>query len=172
MANSLEVKIVQSMFHRILQHSGEFDLTNEIIVASPYQLQVHLLRAKLNGGFCNPRNGAGRDLNVLVESIDSLQGSERQIAIISLTRSNRARTIGFLNDAARLNVGITRAKRLLILIGDFSTMTRSSVVATVYNGVCEGAPRTRIECFRPTSSRDVDHAEELFQKRVDLALNQ
>ena len=172
MYNATEYEIVNRLLHRIFQLCGDIDLTNEIIVASPYQSQVELLRARIRGSFCNERNGPGRDLNVLVDSIDALQGSERQVAIISLCRSNRQRNIGFLTDAARLNVAVTRAKRLLILVGDFSTMTRSRVLSNIYNSVTNGAPRTRIEFHRPSSSRAIDEHEQAFAQRIQSALGQ
>jgi len=171
LGNYLEGEVVNMLLHRILQHMGEADLVNQIVVASPYHVHAEVVRAHLRGGFCNPRNGAGRHLNVLVESIDALQGSEREVAIITFARSNPERNIGFLCDAARLNVAVTLAKRLLVLVGDFRTLTRSPVLSSIYNSVCRGAPRTRIEFHSPRSSRNVGHAEEVFQQRVELEFN-
>ena len=49
--------------------------------------------------------------------------SERDIIAISLTRSNRSGDIGFLSDIRRMNVGMTRARRKLLLVGDSSTLS-------------------------------------------------
>ena len=172
MGNGLEAELVNKLMHRVFQHCGDVDLTNEIVAASPYQTHNELIRAYVNGSFLNSQNGPGRDLNVVIDTIDALQGSERQVAIISLCRSNRQRNIGFLTDAARLNVALTRAKRLLIIIGDFSTMTRSQVISNLYNSVCAGQPRTRIEFYRPRSARQIDRREQAFAQRVQLSLGQ
>jgi superfamily I DNA and/or RNA helicase len=43
---------------------------------------------------------------------------------ISLTRSNPQGEIGFLSDIRRMNVGMTRARRKLLLVGDSSTLFR------------------------------------------------
>jgi hypothetical protein len=43
--------------------------------------------------------------------------------ILSLVRSNEAERIGFLKKAQRLNVAISRAKQLLVVVGDIETMT-------------------------------------------------
>jgi ATP-dependent RNA/DNA helicase IGHMBP2 len=39
-----------------------------------------------------------------------------------LTRSNPQGEIGFLSDIRRMNVGMTRARRKLLLMGDSSTL--------------------------------------------------
>ena len=57
-----------------------------------------------------------------VGTVDSFQGQERDIIAISLTRSNSQGDIGFLSDIRRMNVGMTRARRKLLLVGDSSTL--------------------------------------------------
>ena len=44
---------------------------------------------------------------------DPFQGQEREIIVITLTRSNPQGEIGFLSDIRRMNVGMTRARRKL-----------------------------------------------------------
>lgn len=55
-------------------------------------------------------------------TVDSYQGSESDIIIISFVRSNNAGRVGFIKDFQRLNVALTRAKRLLLCIGDVTTL--------------------------------------------------
>ena len=57
-----------------------------------------------------------------VGTVDSFQGQERDVIAISLTRSNHLGEIGFLSDIRRMNVGMTRARRKLLLVGDSSTL--------------------------------------------------
>lgn len=57
-----------------------------------------------------------------VGTVDSFQGQERDSMAITLTRSNLQGEIGFLSDSRRMNVGMTRARRKLLLIGDSSTL--------------------------------------------------
>jgi hypothetical protein len=59
-----------------------------------------------------------------VGTVDSFQGQERGISAITLTRSNPQGEIGFLSDIRRMNVGMTRARRKLLLVGDSSTLCR------------------------------------------------
>jgi superfamily I DNA and/or RNA helicase len=58
-----------------------------------------------------------------VGTVDAFQGQERDIIAISLTRSNHVGDIGFLSDIRRMNVGMTRARRKLLLVGDSSTLS-------------------------------------------------
>lgn len=59
----------------------------------------------------------------MISSVDSFQGRDNQIILFSMTRSNSEGKIGFLKDVRRLNVAMTRAKSLLIMTGDSSTLT-------------------------------------------------
>ena len=55
-------------------------------------------------------------------TVDSFQSQERDIIAITLTRSNPQGEIGFLFNIRRMNVGMTRARRKLLLVGDSSTL--------------------------------------------------
>ena len=91
------------------------------VVIAPYRAQINYLKDAIE---------ENADLNHLLHSrmlsvgtVDSFQGQERDIIAISLTRSNQQGEIGFLSDIRRMNVGMTRARRKLLLIGDSSTLT-------------------------------------------------
>ena len=82
-----------------------------IAVISPYSAQVRLLREMLG------------ESEIEIDSVDGFQGREKEAVIISLVRSNREGEVGFLADARRMNVALTRARRKLIVIGDSATIT-------------------------------------------------
>jgi len=52
---------------------------------------------------------------VEVDTVDSFQGREKDIIIISCVRTDDT---GFLKNPSRLNVALTRAKYSLLMIGD------------------------------------------------------
>jgi ATP-dependent RNA/DNA helicase IGHMBP2 len=79
---------------------------DEIGVITPYRGQVKLIKSKM------PKNMQDID----VSSVDGFQGREKEVIIISLVRSNEDSNIGFVHDERRMNVALTRAKRLNILI--------------------------------------------------------
>lgn len=84
---------------------NNFNLSkNEIGVISPYSAQVDQIK--------------NLELNIEVSTVDGFQGREKEIIIISLVRSNNSKEIGFLKDKRRLNVALTRAKKLLVIICD------------------------------------------------------
>lgn len=57
--------------------------------------------------------------NIVVNTIDSYQGTEKDVIIISNARTNG---IGFLENPQRLNVAMTRSKKCLILCGNFKNL--------------------------------------------------
>jgi ATP-dependent RNA/DNA helicase IGHMBP2 len=58
-----------------------------------------------------------------IQSIDSFQGQESDVVLISLVRSNDKSDIGFLRDYRRMNVAMTRARYKLIMLGDSATLS-------------------------------------------------
>lgn len=89
-------------------------------VIAPYRAQINHLKDAIEG---HPvLAGLLQDRRLSVGTVDAFQGQERDIIAISLTRSNRIGEIGFLSDIRRMNVGMTRARRKLLLVGDSSTL--------------------------------------------------
>lgn len=86
-------------------------------IIAPYRGQVDWLQ-----------NAAGeyipKSIPYEIQTVDSFQGQERDLMVISLVRSNDEQQIGFLKDFRRLNVAITRARCKVVLIGDSSTLSQ------------------------------------------------
>lgn len=55
---------------------------------------------------------------VRVETIDSYQGLQSDVVILSLVRSNRQASVGFLQETNRVVVALTRARHGLFILGD------------------------------------------------------
>lgn len=66
--------------------------------------------------------------HIEVGTIDSFQGREKKIIIISTVRSKNV-TAGFLADEKRINVALTRAQCLLIVVGNPETLSQCEVWA-------------------------------------------
>lgn len=112
--NSLEASIIFDLISEIAENP-ENDL-KEIGVISAYKSQVKLIKNKLG------KLLSKEEINEMVATLDSYQGQERDIILYSFTKSSKdspkKRRIGFLNELRRLNVAMTRCKKMLILIGD------------------------------------------------------
>lgn len=63
-----------------------------------------------------------------VNTIDGFQGREKDVVIFSAVRSmtgrGKAARIGFVADERRVNVGLTRARASLLVIGNFKVLQR------------------------------------------------
>lgn len=85
-----------------------------IAIISGYSEQKKLLNHLIN-----PKdNSRWKCLSFEIDNVDAFQGQERDIVIYSIVCSNTRKDIGFFRDYRRLNVAISRARKLLILIGD------------------------------------------------------
>ncbi len=88
---------------------------------SPYREQVNYLEDMVREDpVLAPLLLPGGGLNI--NTIDGFQGQERDVIYISLVRSNARHDIGFLSDYRRMNVAMTRARMLLVVVGDSATI--------------------------------------------------
>ncbi len=93
----------------------------QIGIISPYKAQVVILKELVEQ---NPLLQPVIS-QLVIDTVDSFQGRERDIIYISMVRSNSRGEIGFLNDHRRMNVAMTRAKMKLVMIGDSATLGNS-----------------------------------------------
>lgn len=108
--------------------ADQVSLQNEGELRVALQLMEHEQLQAEHTAFISPYAGqvsAAKEIlpsPVRISTIDSFQGQEKEIIILSLVRSNDDSIIGFLKDYRRMNVAITRAKEQLFIIGDSATI--------------------------------------------------
>ncbi|CAE6369801.1 unnamed protein product [Rhizoctonia solani] len=112
-------------------------------IVTPYKAQVRKLRKLL-------KDNEITDIDI--GSVEQFQGQERQVIIVSTVRSNKdllsfdlKHTLGFVSNPKRLNVAITRAQSLLIVIGDplvlgLDNLWRRFMYFVYHSGGWKGAP--------------------------------
>lgn len=152
-----EVEIIRKLL-RELNNSDSFHEYNnkwsniedkQIGLISFYGKQLRLLR-EMTRDF-NPN-----ELPIRVSTVDRFQGMERNIIIVSMVRSHCIQTekgqkpnykkypevgypkqedLGFAQSPNRLNVALSRAKRLLIIVGDSQLFRTKDIYDNVYKTV-------------------------------------
>src|SRR5438132_7887993 len=124
LCNVAEARLVTSIT-RYLAAQAPPNLTIGVITA--YAEQRDLLRRLMGPHDWPPE----RQLEI--DTVDAFEGREKDIIVLSLVRANRRRDIGFLRLEQRLNVAVSRSRRLIIIVGDTSTLRQGyfpNLVAT------------------------------------------
>uniref|UniRef100_A0A8C2GLE5 RNA helicase n=1 Tax=Cyprinus carpio TaxID=7962 RepID=A0A8C2GLE5_CYPCA len=122
--NVTEIEVIVSYLNKLMQTQGKKGLpklsANDIGIITPYRKQVEKIRKALN---------TVAELNkwkeIKVGSVEEFQGQERRVIIVSTVRSSvnyvkmdQDFNIGFLSNEKRFNVAMTRAKALLVVVGN------------------------------------------------------
>ncbi|XP_078050465.1 putative helicase mov-10-B.1 isoform X2 [Augochlora pura] len=140
--NEQEIAVVS--YFASLFMSAKFDKRaikeDDIGIITPFKQQKMMIRKKLNQK--NLRN-------ITVGTVETFQGQEKDIIIISTARSKVFRHdgtehIGFLSNPKRFNVAVTRAKHFMIVIGNPKVLCKDICWKTLWN-YC-GTNNARI-CF-------------------------
>ncbi len=100
-------------------------------VITPYRAQARLIKSKTDRLYENMRRSGiyskfktvGEE-RFAVKSVDDFQGDERDIIILSLVRTKSS---SFISDFRRINVAMSRARRLLILVGNEESLINETI---------------------------------------------
>ncbi|XP_030077500.1 helicase MOV-10, partial [Microcaecilia unicolor] len=132
--NINEIEMVLFYLKKLLSSQGKGGQgrisPKEIGVISPYRKQVDKLRKAIT--VVDPSLKGLNDIKDLkVGSVEEFQGQERSVIIISTVRSSvdylqidEDFSLGFLRNPKRFNVAATRAKALLIVVGNPIILSR------------------------------------------------
>ena len=126
-ASDEEVEVIDELIRQLIgvgfvsdrgEVEGEITL-NDILIVTPYNLQVGKLRERLDGeGLTEARIG----------TVDKFQGQEAPVVIVSMcasTTDDAPRGIEFLLNRNRLNVAVSRAQCLAIVVASPALATAS-----------------------------------------------
>ena len=120
--NYNEIEMAASLYKRLIRQYGDiFSFDYRVAIVTMYKEQVFALRRYF-------RNNLGNEAasKIDINTVDGFQGQEKSVIILSTVRSSpNIETIGFLRDARRMNVALTRAQSSLFIIGSASTLSRA-----------------------------------------------
>mmetsp|Transcript_39902 Transcript_39902/g.56228 ORF Transcript_39902/g.56228 Transcript_39902/m.56228 type:complete len:549 (+) Transcript_39902:538-2184(+) len=166
--NTEECRVIVSLLHDLkLRSETSWCSIHRIRIVTFYQAQVTALQTQLR------KNGL-RGGGVVVSTVDSSQGCESDIVIVSFVRGSQGR-IGFLQDCRRLNVALTRAKYQLICVGNVHAIAKlkdtdslKTIKALAKDAIDRNCVSKYIPRSRPPSARA--HIKNTFsdvKKRYD-----
>ncbi|NXT59199.1 SDE3 helicase, partial [Pluvianellus socialis] len=132
--NTAEIEVLVLYLKKLLQSRGKRGCPSlspkEVGIISPYRKQVEKIRKAITSLDTVLRTLP--DIGLLkVGSVEEFQGQERRVILISTVRScseylqlDETFKLGFLKNPKRLNVAITRAKALLIVVGNPAVLSK------------------------------------------------
>ena len=117
--NEVEAAIIARLVEGLAESVARRKKPLRVAILTPYRAQRRVVADRLAAQPDHPSA-----LSVAVHTVDSFQGQEADIAIYSATRSNPHGKLGFTRERPRLNVGLSRGRELLIIVGDHVTARR------------------------------------------------
>jgi len=116
--NSLELKIIKE---KLMELDSKLNARTKVGVITAYSPQKYILSAMA-------KQLSLKNIIVEVDTVDAFQGSQKDIIIYSTVRSNdNPHHIGFLKSEARLNVALSRARCLLVIVGDLEFLDNDKI---------------------------------------------
>lgn len=143
--NVEEADLVVSFFNYLVQNGMK---PSEITVLTFYNGQRKLILRKLR-----EHHHLQRESYFKIATVDSYQGEENAMVLLSLVRSNERANIGFLEVENRVCVALSRAQRGFYLFGDAPNLCKSSmlwwyVVQTMGENPCRVGFYLHLTCQR------------------------
>ena len=123
--NESEISITKNLLIKINEgYKNSKDKEVSVGVISLYKDQVNLLKKEVNNlKFDNIKFNKSN-----ISSVDEFQGKEEDIIIVNLVRNNKSKTTSeFVKKFERINVALSRARKMLIVVGAKEYFTSLSV---------------------------------------------
>ena len=122
--NFANVTVIMRMLADLLTHTDNI-LAQDVTILTPYKAQVIRLERMIQGAMeISPEWGPLLQ-GVTVSTIDNYQGRDNEIVFLDLVLAGgNERKAGFMSDKHRLNVALSRAKDVLIVVGNKAKLKR------------------------------------------------
>lgn len=112
--NKYEAQQIVNLLGILERNLSNNNLSRSVGVITFYDAQVKLLEEII---FEKGLYKKFSHLTVRIGSVDRFQGMEEDIILLSFVRNNSGHAIGFARDERRINVALSRAKSLLMIVG-------------------------------------------------------
>ena len=122
-ANAAEADTVLQLLDKMEAKCREHRRRPTVGVITGYSAQVERLITQIDP----TDRSRWRNLEIEIATVDSFQGRECDVVVYSTVRSNRNSMIGFLKDYRRVNVALSRARDLLVIVGDDFMMENATI---------------------------------------------
>lgn len=132
--NLAELRVAMQLYERLITDFREYDFSGKIGIITPYKGQLRELKTQFAARYGNAIFNM-----VDFNTTDAFQGRESEVIIFSCVRASN-KGIGFLADIRRMNVGLTRAKSSLWVLGN----SQSLVQGEFWNGLIKDARRRNV----------------------------
>ncbi len=128
MRNPQEAKVVGSIVRQLLEPLRKRRFTLGVI--SMYAAQSRSVQASVDR-LTIPKSNRD-DVDLKISTVDRFQGMERDVIIVSLC-ANQTRPSSFLRKPNRINVAMSRARSLLIIVGSGKTFCKHQGESSHYH---------------------------------------
>lgn len=120
--NRCEAKIIFEQLVEIEAELADLKQFKEVGIIAGYREQKEELRRLYESQY-KERFHYIKDVDI--NTVDAFQGRETDIIFYSVVRSNDEGKLGFLQDVRRLNVAFSRARELLVVVGNHHSVTKN-----------------------------------------------
>ena len=153
LGNKEEAKLVVQVAFYMLKQGYR---ASQLVVLTPYRGQARLIQGEMGkkaymseadlkdineaADLDDQIEAARSRMGIRVATVDNFQGEEADIVIISLVRGNNksGSNIGFLKNANRVNVMLSRAKQAQIIVGNIATFQKNPAWNIIKGMLVEG----------------------------------
>ncbi|KAE8146621.1 SEN1 N terminal-domain-containing protein [Aspergillus avenaceus] len=134
LVNIAELKVAMQLYERLVTDFKGFNFAGKIGIITPYKGQLRELKTHFAAKY-------GNSIFSMIDfnTTDAFQGRESEVIIFSCVRASN-KGIGFLADIRRMNVGLTRAKSSLWVLGN----SQSLVQGEFWGGLIKDARRRNL----------------------------
>ncbi|KIV91603.1 hypothetical protein PV10_06121 [Exophiala mesophila] len=125
--NVAELNVAMQLYDRLITDVPKYNFSGRIGIITPYKGQLKELKSRFQR-----RYGDSITSKIDFNTTDAFQGRESEIIIFSCVRAS-TQGIGFLNDIRRMNVGLTRAKSSLWVLGNSQALVQGEFWRALIN---------------------------------------